>query len=155
MPDQSISCPSCGKKIPLTRALRSEIEASVRQQFDHTLRERECELRAEYDSRVEEDVKRARKDAAKDAEKKVSQQLADLRIQLKDQARDLDEARRLELSMRRRERDLERKQQDLEVTIARQIDTERSGIVAETRERFSDEHRLRDAEKERQLSDLR
>jgi len=28
MADQSISCPSCGKKIPLTRALR-EIETSV------------------------------------------------------------------------------------------------------------------------------
>ena len=60
MTEQSIACPSCGKKIPLTRALRSEIEASVKQRFDQALTEdRERELRAEYDSRVEESLKRA------------------------------------------------------------------------------------------------
>src|SRR5688572_10585885 len=132
MTEHSIACPSCGKNIPLTRALRSEIEASVRQQFDQTLQKRERELRAEYDSRVVEHLKRAQKDAAKKAEKKVAQELADLKGQVKDQARDLEEARRLELTMRKRERDLERKQQELELTIARQIDKERSTIVAET-----------------------
>lgn len=155
MTDHSISCPACGKKIPLTRALRSEIEASVRQQFDHTLQQRERELRAEYDGRLEDHLKRAEKEAAKKAEKKVAQELAELKIQLKDQGKDLEEARRLELSMRRRERDLERKQQDLELTIARQIDEERTRIVAETQERLIDEHRLRDAERERQLAGMR
>jgi len=38
MTEQSISCPSCGKKIPLTRALRAEIEQSVKQEFDEALR---------------------------------------------------------------------------------------------------------------------
>ena len=118
MTDQSISCPSCGLKIPLTRALRSEIEASVRQQFDQQLAERERALRAEYE-------------------------------------RDLEEARRLELSLRKRERHLERQQQDLELTIARQLDEERSRIVAETQARVSEQQRLKDAEKERQLADMR
>ena len=59
MADQSIACPSCGKKIPLTRALRSEIEASVRQRFDQTLLERERELRAEDDIRADENLKHA------------------------------------------------------------------------------------------------
>jgi hypothetical protein len=110
MTAQSISCPSCGKRIPLTSALRSEIE---------------------------------------------TQELAELRVQLKDQAKELDAARRLELSMRKRERDLERRQQDFELTVAREIDKERSRIVSETQERLLDEHRLRDAEKERQLGDMR
>jgi hypothetical protein len=118
MTDQSISCPACGKKIPLTRALRAEIEASVKQQFDRQLEERERELRAEYEGRVEE-------------------------------------ARRLELSMRKRERDLDRQQKDVELTVARQIDKERSRIVAETQEHWSDQQRLKDAEKERQLADMR
>ena len=52
MADQSISCPSCGKKIPLTRALRTEIEASLKQQFDDTLHERECALRAKYEGQL-------------------------------------------------------------------------------------------------------
>jgi ribosomal protein S26 len=46
MADQSISCPSCGKKIPLTRALRAEIESSVKEQYAETLEKRERELRA-------------------------------------------------------------------------------------------------------------
>src|SRR4051812_16137061 len=102
MADQSISCPSCGKKIPLTRALRTEIEASVRQQFDETLQERERELHNKYESRLEQDLIRVEKDASKKAEKKVVQEIAALKDQVKDQAKDLEEARRLELSMRKR-----------------------------------------------------
>jgi hypothetical protein len=155
MADQSISCPSCGKKIPLTRALRAEIEASLKQQFDQTLQDRERELRATYESRLEEDLQRAQAAAAKKAEKRVAQQLAGLKNQVKDQAKDLEEARRLELSMRKRERELERKQQELELTVAREIDKERTRLVTETQERLADEHRLKDAEKERQLGDMR
>src|SRR3984893_3033675 len=153
--DQSISCPSCGKKIPLTRALRTEIEASLKQQFDDTLHERECALRAKYDSQREEDLRRAQKDATKQAEKKVSQELAGLKDQVKEQAKDLEDARRLELSMRKRERELERKQEDIELTIVREMDKERNRLVTETQERVADEHRLKDAEKERQFADMR
>ena len=155
MADQSISCPSCGKKIPLTRALRAEIEASLKLQFDETLQNRERELRAKYESRLEEDLQRAQADAAKKAEKRVAQELAGLKNQVKDQAKDLEEARRLELSMRKREREFERKQQELELTVAREIDKERTRLVTETQERLAEEHRLKDAEKERQLGDMR
>ena len=116
MADQSISCPSCRKKIPLTRALRAEIEASLKQQFDETLQDQERKLRAKYESRLEEDLQRAQADAAKKAEKRVAQELAGLKNQVKDQVKDLEEARRLELSMRKREREFERKQQELELT---------------------------------------
>src|SRR5688572_23380828 len=126
MADQSISCPSCGKKIPLTRTLRAEIETSLKLQFDETLQNRERELRAKYESRLEKDLRRAQADAAKMGEKKVAHELAELKNQLKDQATDLEAARRLELSMRKREREFERKQQDLELTVAREIDKERT-----------------------------
>ena len=155
MADQSISCPSCGKKIPLTRALRAEIEASLKQQFDETLQDRERQLRAKYESRLEEDLQRAQADAAKKAEKKVAQELAGLKNQVKDQAKDLEDAQRLELSMRKRERELERKQQEVELMVAREIDKERTRLVTETQERLADVHRLKDAEKERQLADMR
>jgi hypothetical protein len=144
MPEQSIACPSCGKKIPLTRALRAEIEQSV-----------ERELRAKYEQRLEADVQRAEKDAASKAEKKLAQELVALRDQINEQAKDLDEARRNELAMRRRERELERKQQDLELEMERKLGQERARLVADTQERFAEEHRLKDAEKERQLADMR
>ena len=57
--------------------------------------------------------------------------------------------------MRKREREFERKQQELELTVAREIDKERTRLVTETQERLADEHRLKDAEKEKQLGDMR
>jgi hypothetical protein len=155
MADQAISCPGCGKKIPLTRALRAEIEASVKQQFDAALEAHERELRATFDSRLDEELRRARTDAAQEAQQEVGQELAVLRDQLTQQAEDLAEARRVELAMRRKERELERKQQELELTVARQLDAERARLVSETQERLAEEHRLRDVERERQLGELR
>ena len=140
MADQSIACPSCGKKIPLTRALRTEIEASVK---------------ADYDRKLEDELERARKDALRTAEKKAAQELDALRDELRTQGKELADARQQELALRRRERELERRQQDLELVVERKIGEERTRIVAETQQRVLEELRLKDAEKERQLFDLR
>jgi hypothetical protein len=140
MADQSISCPSCGKKIPLTRALRTEIEASVKE---------------EYERQLSNEVERARKLAERDAEEKAAHELTALKEELEAQAKDLEQARKTELEMRKRERDLERRQQDLELTVARRLDDERSHIVAETQARAAEQHRLKDAERERQLAEMR
>src|SRR5262245_33009407 len=107
MVDQSIACPSCGKQIPLTRALRAEIEASLRSEFE----ERERAL--------------------------------------------LDQTRRTELAVLERERALEKKQADVDLIVARRVAEERGRVVSETQDRMVEEHRLKDAEKERQLSDMR
>ena len=155
MTEQSVACPSCGKKIPLTRALRAEIETSVREQYAETLAKRECELRAQFEEQLRHDLDRAHRDAAAMAEKKSGQELAALREQLTDQAKELAEARALELAIRKRERDLERRQQDLELTVERKLDEERSRLVTEAEKRLTDEHRLKDAEKERQLLEMR
>jgi len=151
MSDQSITCPSCEKKIPLTRALRAEIEASVKQQFDTTLAERE----REFDARLRDELQRAEADAATRAEKKLAQELADLQEQLKDQAMRLDAARAMELALRRRERELEQNQRDLELSVARQLAEERTHLISETQQQMTEAHRLKDAEKERQLTDMR
>src|SRR5688572_17933143 len=117
MAEQSISCPSCGKKIPLTRALRAEIEASVKD---------------EYTRQLDEEVERARKEAAKLADKRASQQLAALKDEVETQAKELAQARQVELAMRKRERELERQREELELTVARKLDEERSRIVTDT-----------------------
>ena len=155
MAEQSIACPSCGRKIPLTRALRAEIETSVREEFEEAIRARERELRTKYEERFEQDLERAQQDAARKAEKKLAQELTALREQIKDQAKDLDEARRSELALRKRERELERRQQELELDVERQLAKKRARLIAETQERLAEEHRLKDAEKERQLGDMR
>lgn len=140
MAEPSITCPSCGKKIPLTRALRTEIEASVK---------------GEYERRLADEVERARKQATTDAQKKSAHELAALQEELETQTKDLERARQAELGLRKRERDLERKHRELELTVARKLDDERNRVVVETETRVAEQHRLKDAEKERQLADMR
>ena len=151
MAEQSIACPSCGKRIPLTRALRAEIETSLKAEFG----ERERELRDEYERKLDADRERVEKDAAKRAEKKLAQELGGLKEQLREQAKEIEDARRVELALRKREQALERNQADLEVTIARTLADERAKLISETQERAADQHRLKDAEKERQLAEMR
>ena len=140
MLEHSISCPHCGKDIELTQALRAEIEDSLRQQFDE---------------RIEAEVARAREEALKAAERKIAHEIVALQEQVSEQTRALDVARRHELALRKRERELERRQEELELTVTRELDKERARIIAEAQERIADQHRLKDAEKERQLADLR
>ena len=149
--DQSITCPSCGKQIALSRALRAEIENSLQDEF----RGRERALRDELQARRDEDVARAEKEAAKKAETRVGRDLAELREQLRDQAAQIADARRVEVALRKRERELEKQQADLEVTVARTLDAERAKLVAEAETRVAEHHRLKEGEKDRQLADLR
>ena len=138
--EQTIACPACGKKFPLTETLRAEIETA---------------LAREFDEKLIEERRRAEEGAALKAEKRLAQDMAALRDQLNEQAAELDNARREELTLRKRERELEKKAADLEVTVARTLDAERTALVDETQRRLLEEHRLKDAEKERQLAEMR
>src|SRR3954468_25080107 len=149
--EQSIACPSCGAKIPLTRALRAEIESSLKAEFG----ERERELRAAFERTLEEDRERAEKEATKKAERQLAHELGELKDQVKEQAKELEDARQVELALRKREQALERKQADFDVTLARTLAAERAQIATDAEERAAEQHRLKDAEKERQLADMR
>lgn len=151
MADQAITCAGCGAKIPLTRALRADIEASLKQEFTQEMARRERELRSAFAA----DVTRAQAEAAAAARQQQGQDLAALREQLAEQARALEEARQQELALRKRERELERRQQDIELTVARQLEGERQAIRDEAQARLAEAHRLKDVEKERQLADMR
>ena len=140
MTEQSITCPSCGTQIPLTSALRADIEASVRR---------------EYEQKLAEEVRRGADEAVGKAQQKAAQELADVKEQLQEQAKALAEAQEQELALRKRERELERQKATLEVAVARTLAEEREKLVAEAQKRFADEHRLKDTEKERQLADMR
>ena len=100
-------------------------------------------------------MQRAWKEAATIAEKQVGDELVTLRERVSEQQAHLDDARRVELTLRKKERELERSQRDLEVTVARQLDEERLRIIGETEQRLTEAHRLKNAEKERQLGDMR
>jgi hypothetical protein len=153
--DQTISCPKCGEPIPLTKALRADIESSLRRDFDRTLTARERELEQRYEKEIEQARVTAEKETARRTERRLASELADLKDQLKERSDALDVARQQERSLRTRERELERQKSDLELTVARTLDAERARLVADAQQRLTEQHRLKDAEKDKQLADLR
>jgi hypothetical protein len=155
MADQFITCTSCQSQIPLTQALRADIEESLKRRFASDLAARERELQQAADTRLAAELQRARDEAIQSAARRSAQELSGLRDQLQEQARHLADAREQELALRRRERELERHREDLELTVARQLDDERQKLIDDARGRLTEEHRLKDAEKERQLADMR
>jgi hypothetical protein len=155
MADQFITCTTCGTQMPLTQALRADIEDGLKRQFARDLAERERQVRDAADARLADELLKARAEAARAAQLRTEHELGRLKEELTEQARQLEEARAQELALRRRERELERQHQDLELTLARRLDQERQTIAEEAQNRLRDEHRLKDAEKERQLADLR
>ena len=71
MAEQSITCPSCGKKIPLTRALRTEIESVRQGGVREALQKRERELQSDFAARMKAGLESAATEAAR-AERRKS-----------------------------------------------------------------------------------
>ena len=67
---------------------------------------------------------------------------------------ELKEARKRELEFRKEKRELE-KAQELELEVARQLDSERKQPVAEETERLQETHRLEMRERDQQLAQMK
>ncbi|MBI5882042.1 MAG: DUF2130 domain-containing protein [Elusimicrobia bacterium] len=140
MIDQSILCPHCGKTIPLTEALTHPIEEKLRGQFSRDLAAQKAAIEAE---------------ARKSAREALGSDLADLKSQVAEKGRLLEEARAQEFSLRKRGRELEEKEKSLALELERKLDAERAAIKEEVLGKAAEEHRLKEREKDKQLDDMR
>lgn len=98
-------------------------------------------VRAEVEKEIGESIRRQ-------VEEKMG-----LEIKIKDEK--LAEARKAELKLREEKLRLDEERKSFEVEKQRQLDTERERIRAKTLEEFSETHRLKDLEKEKQLTDMK
>lgn len=172
----SITCPSCKTEIEVNEVLRSELTSQIRSEMGAELSAKRAELN---NTKQELEKQRAEVDAARDAvedqiRKGIEAQRssvvleaqqkarADLAVELQDrdrraeelQAR-LKEAQVNELELRKRERDLLAQKEQLQLDLARQLEVERESIRATARQQYEAQHHLKDAEKEKQITDLR
>ncbi|HBG46260.1 MAG TPA: DUF2130 domain-containing protein [Deltaproteobacteria bacterium] len=175
MADQTIRCPNCGSKIPLTEAFSNQIKEGLRAEYEAKARQKDLEIGAREEEiqkkladieaskkAVEETVARKlsveRSRLADEARKKALEQVATELNDLKEERirKDalLEEARGQELELRRRARVLEEEKKALDLKVAREIDAEREQIRQATLEMFSEEHRLKDMEKDKKISDM-
>ena len=139
MSQQTITCPKCGHTFEPTEA------------FSHQVEER---LRAEYEKRIFAERTAAANKARLEIEQRVSLELKDLRSQNEEKEKKLREANENELALRKRQREIEEREKNLQLELQRTLDEERRRVWTEASSKISEEHRLKDAEKDRKIADM-
>jgi len=175
MTEQTIKCPYCKKDIPLTEALTHQIHEKVRNELEIELRKKEQSLEVkekellekikevensrktieeEIVKKVEAEKEKLMQDAKKKAEETVSLEMKDMQERLREKEVKLEELQKTELNLRKRERDLEEKMKNIELEVERKLAGERRKIEEESIKRITEDHRLKDLEKEKKINDM-
>ena len=162
MAEEFISCPKCGTKIRLTEAFTHDIEEKLRGQFLNDIKKKDAERdvaldaqKKAFEDKLAQERARLEAQAKKRAQEETSMELKDLKQQLEDKASQLESLRKQELELRKRQRELEEKERSMKLEIERTLDDERKKIWEEATRRNSEGQRLKDAEKDKLLGDLR
>ena len=176
MPDQTITCPYCGKEIPLTETLAHQIKESLRKEFEVKVREIESalakreKLLAEKTKILEDSQKsidqqvsqklqvereKLKQEARKEVEEAIKIELKDLQEQNCEKERKLAEAQKVELEFRRKMREVEELKKNQELEIERKLGEERKSIFEKAKKEAEEENRLKLLEKEKQLEDTK
>lgn len=171
----TVICPNCKFEIEVTEVLSAQLRSQLQKEFEADIRKKEAAI-AERETEVAR-AKAAVVSAEQDIDRRVSEQLGKERKQLSDEAlakardqvtlelRDKDQqlaeantklkaAQDAELAVRKERRELEEKAQSLELTLNRRLDEERAKIREAAKKEAADERLLKDAEKDKLISDL-
>ena len=124
----TIICPYCHTSIEITQALRGEIEPEIKKQVETELR--------------------------KELNEKNSLEMEDLKKQVAEKDKKVAEFRDQVLSIREEKRKIEEEKKELKLEVARQLDEGRKKIEESILKQAAEEHRMKDLEKEKKISDM-
>jgi len=122
-----IKCPKCGEQIEITSALKAEISEQIK---------------------IE-----AKEEVRKELEEKNSLETADLKRILEEKDKKLAEFREQELKLREEKRKIEEEKKELVIEVQRQVDEGIKKAEEAAFKKADEEHRLKDLEKDKRLSD--
>lgn len=166
---ERITCPNCGTSIEVSAALAAHVREELGREFAVQTRRKEGELAsredrlAERERAVEQEVlgqvakahEQLRQEEALKARQAMCLELADLSEQLSQTKTKLGEAQKTEVDLRKERRALEEQKAELELTVQRQLDEERQTIRAQAKAEVDEENRLRLADNDRLVAELR
>ena len=172
----SITCPSCETTIEINEVLRSQLTTQIRGEMEADVAAKRAELntvrleleqqraaveasRLEVSEQISKGIDARRAALVNEANQKAREDIA---VEMKDREQrveelhlKLKEAQSNELELRKRERDLQSQKEQLQLAVARQLDSERDKIRTEAKHQYEEQHQFKDAEKEKQINDLR
>lgn len=176
MNDTTINCPKCGAEIPLTEAVSHRVREQLEADFNRRLAEsndaiqkREQQLAAEktaleqrardIQTLVSQQLEAERQPilaaARQQAEAGLGTELKSLRDQLAEQRSKLQQSKKTELELLNQKAALETARADFELTIARQLESERQKIAAAALQQGAEAERLKTADKDNTIKQLR
>ena len=172
----TVTCPACGHEFPLSEAVLGSLREGVRKEFsadvakreqtldkklsevrtrEEQLRNQAVNLDAEVQKLLQGRLKETEANARKQAEDSLALKLTDLEMQLTEKTGALKTAQEQELALRREQRRLKEEREAFEVEMARKIDAERNTVRQQLAEQFDEQNRLKLAEREKVIEDLR
>ena len=174
-----VKCPECGAEFELSQAVSHDIEMQAAKKYQKQLKEleekalKEAEVkdselqnkikeeRSKFDRKekeMAEQIELVRKEAEGKAKKKAEEgnklELEDLKAQVKEKDNQITEAQNQELELRKRQRELEDREKNLELESARKLDQEKAKLQEEAQRNFAEQHRLKDAEKDKKMDGM-
>ena len=176
MDQGTITCPNCGHQFEISDALTAQIREHLKGELQQEINCREKELKKRLDNlkaekealekdreSIDEEVEKklqlkldeAEVKAAKKAESKYTEQLKELQAVLSEHEDSIKIYRENELELRKRQRELEKATEDAELEMTRKLDDERTKIRLEAVNKIIDQHKLKDLEKDKVISDLK
>ncbi len=169
MPEDKVKCPKCGHIFAIASALSEDIEERLRGEFDARLsaaakekndadaawRKKLAAKDEEYEGMLTAAKKELLQQAEKRARAETQSELETVQDQLKQSNQQLSAAKKRELSLRLKEQELQQRAEDIKLETAQRLAAERSKINKAAETRVLEQHHLKDAEKDRQLADMR
>ena len=166
--DEIIECPKCGTKIPIAKVLTDQIRERLKSELETKFEQKEAELfeqekqlsqeKASIDEQVSEKLKaetaKIQAQAQQKAADKFKVEMADLRAQVAEKDEKISKVQKIELELRKQQRELKTANDEIELKIARTVEDERKKIKQDVSKKISEEHRLKDAEKDKVIQDL-
>jgi len=162
MSQATIKCPKCGETIEISQAMSHGIEKELKKKYDKEIEatkqdsERKLKLKDdELATKLSKEKKTLEAKIKKETEEEQRLEMNDLKEQVEEKANRLKVAEQKEIELRKQQRKLDDEKKSFELEMNRKLDEERQKIAEKTSRDAEESHRLKDAEKEKQLGDMR
>jgi len=175
MDNQKIKCPYCEKEFLLTETMSNQLREEISKEFEEKNKQREIDIAEKEDklSAKEDEINKAKKSldeevntkvklatdeikalAKEEAKKEVLVDLEELKEQIDEKDKKLEQATKTELVLRKKARELEESKKNIDLEVARKIDQERGKIKESALKGVEEIHRLNVKEKDKKIQEM-
>ncbi|MCR4263650.1 MAG: DUF2130 domain-containing protein [Candidatus Roizmanbacteria bacterium] len=140
----AIKCPHCGEYVEVTEVLRKQIEEQVGRDLSH-----------KHQKEIEELQLKIEQETQKKLSKKYQEEQEELQEELQDLKERNTKYRAQELELRKQKRELEEQKEEMALEVEKRLAEEKKQMEEAIVKRIGEEHRLKEMEKEKVISDLK